>query len=67
MIEVNLKSVLKKMDIPLYRRDKFNLANLNWLHKNLEIRNSTEKTVAFLNNQGNLKLKGGYVENYVFS
>ena len=43
MIEVNLKSVLKKMDIPLYRRDKFNLANLNWLHKNLEIRNSNHK------------------------
>ena len=34
---------------------------------NLEFRNSTNNLVSFFDNTGNLKLKGGYAENYDFS
>lgn len=46
-IDKKLIKLLKKMDIPVYRKDKFNKNNLEWLQKNLHYKNSTHPNYNF--------------------
>jgi len=53
-----------EMDSKLFKFFDLGFDENNFHNTNLEIRNATNDLVAFFDNVGNLKLRGGYVESY---
>ncbi|MFW6281186.1 MAG: hypothetical protein ACOC1O_00020 [bacterium] len=57
MNDNELTKILSKMNIPSFRKEKFNLSNLTWLDKNLKSHNSDHPKFELANKEVKRRLK----------